>query len=155
MFVVYIYWFMHMLYRSFMAGRWSSSGQGRSRLRKHGLPLHTRTPLITSTTPTAATTSTLLGHPPYTQEFVMIPNPGHVEPGSQASFPPKPSLSPPPSLGHKARTSLVRGSTLTLSPTPGQPGLQGAQAHHPHLYKTPQTNAWSSDMTVNPSKYQI
>ena len=56
----------------------------------------------------------------------MIPNPGYVELGSQPSFTPQPSPSPPSHPGGEARTSPVPGSTATHSPSPSQPGSQGA-----------------------------
>ena len=54
-----------------MAGQGSSSGQGRGRLKKHGLPPHTCAPPNTFTssaftTPTTTTTSTPPSHPPHT-----------------------------------------------------------------------------------------
>ena len=77
---------LYTLYRSHMVGRGSSSEQGRDRMRKHGLPpriraLPTISTVPASTTPTTATISTPPSHPPHTQEFVMISNPGYVEPG--------------------------------------------------------------------------
>ena len=153
--VVYIYLFIHMLYKSLMAGRGSSSGRGRVRLRKYSLPFRTCAPpttliVLASTTPTTANTSTPPSHPPHTQEFVMIPKFEYVEPRPQPLFPPQPSLPPPPPLGGEVHTSPVPGSTISLSlaslvhrvPTPPRPP--------PH--KAPRTSAWSLDMMINPSK---
>ena len=118
---------LYMLYRLLMAGRAPDFRQGRGRPRKHGLPLRTCAPPTASTapvstTPTTATTSTPPGHPPHTQEFVMIPNPRYVESGPQPSFPSQPS---PPSRS-EARTLSVPGSTPSF--TPSQLSSQGGQA---------------------------
>ena len=91
-----------------MVGQGSGSGRGRGRSGKHGLPSHTQAPPTTSTPPTsmAATTSTPPGRPPHVQEFVMIPNPGYMELGSQSSFPLQSTSQPTPSL-HPPATYLV------------------------------------------------
>ena len=72
-----------------MAGLGSNSKRGRGRLEPWPNP-HTYTPPTTSnvSTSTTPTTSTPPGRPPHGQEFVMIPNLGYVELGSQPSFPP-------------------------------------------------------------------
>ena len=59
MFIVYVYWFIHMLYKSFMAGQESSSFEwGRARLKKHGLPPHIHSSPTTSTAPASNTPTT-------------------------------------------------------------------------------------------------
>ena len=128
-FVVYVYWFIHKLYRLFMAERGSFGfGWGRGRSMVYPLALMLRLPpllhlllslpqLVLPPPPS---------HPPYTQEFVMIPNPWHVKRRSQPLFPPHPSPSPPPPLGHEARTSAVPDSTP--SHTPSQPGSQASSS---------------------------
>ena len=129
--VVYIYWFIHMLYISLMAGWEFGFGWGKGRPRKYSLLSRTHAPSTTSTapastTPTIATTSTPPSHCLYIQEFVMIPNFGYLEPRPQPSFPPQPSPSWSPPLGGEARTSSVPNSTP--SSTPSQLGSKGVQA---------------------------
>ena len=70
-------------------------------------------------------------HPPHTQEFVIIPNPGYVKPRSQQSFPLHPFSSPTPHLGHEDCTSPI--SSFTPSPTPNQPSFKVPRPHHPPL----------------------
>ena len=73
------------------------------------------------------------GHPPHTQEFVVIPKFEYMEPRPQPLFPPQPSPPPPPPLGGEAYTSPVPSSTLSLSsaslvyrvPMPPHPPLTG------------------------------
>ena len=81
--VLYMFIDLYTLYKSLIAGLGSSFGRGKGRLRKHGLPPHTRAPptsftALASTIPTTATTFTPPSHPPHTQEFVMIPNPRYM-----------------------------------------------------------------------------
>ena len=125
MFVKYVYWFTHILYRSSMAGWGFSSGRGRGRLRKHSLPFCTQAPPTTSTASVFTTTIASIppGCPLHGQEFVMIPNPKHMEPGSQPSFlpqsTPQPTPSPHPLARGEDRTWPVPSSIP--SPTPSQP----------------------------------
>ena len=82
----FIFSILYILYKSLMAGRGSGFRRGKGRPRKHGLPSHTRGPSITfivptSTTPTTAAAFSPPAHFPHTQEFVIIPNPEHVESG--------------------------------------------------------------------------
>ena len=157
MFIVYVYWFMHILYRSFMVGWGFSSGWGRDRLRKHGLPHRTRALPITSaapmsTTPTIATTSTPLGHLLHTQEFIMITNLGYVKPRSLLSFPTQPSPFPPPPPGGEARTSPIPSSTPTPSLLPTSLVWRVPKTHCPHPHRAPWTSMWSSDIMINSGK---
>ena len=111
-----------MLYRLVMAGRTPSSRRGRGRPRKHGLPPAPRTPPTTSTTPASTTSAGGSSVPPspYTQEFVMIPNPGYHNSEPQPLFLQQASSHPPPPLGGEACGQPAS------TPSPSQPGLQGA-----------------------------
>ena len=129
---------------------WFRIRQGRPR--KHDLSHRTRAPPTTSTapvstTPTTTTTSTIFGHSPHIQEFVIIPNLEFVELGPQPSFTPQPSPPPPP--GGEAHTLPI----LDFTPSPSSSQSQGAQA-------SLSTPSWGStndhvenlDIMVNPSK---
>ena len=84
-----IFSILYMLYKSVMAGQTHGSRRGRGRSRKHGLPTHTHALITTSTAPTSTTPvgdGSSVPPGPYTQEFVMIPNPGYHNLGPQLSF---------------------------------------------------------------------
>ena len=80
-----------------MARRTPSSGRGKGRPRKHGLPPHTCTAPTTSSTPASTTPvgGSFVPPGPHTQEFVMIPNIDYhnseLQPSfQQQTFPPLP-----------------------------------------------------------------